>query len=292
MENNGNIVITGITSIHGWPIFSLFRERWGEKVFGVCPPKMAEYFTGDKRIYSCNIEEPLGMKRVFDEVMPSAVIHAGGVCDLDMCEDSPDFAYKVNVMGTRNIIDLAKDSYVLYISSDLVFSGNDTLSAGYIEDCNSDPVSVVGKTYVEAEKEVLKHEYSGVIRLGLPIGPSISGAKGAVDFIVKRLSSLRKMTLFHDEIRSLITTEDVANGVFEFFKKRGKGVFHFGGSEEYSLYDIGTYIVKKFGLSEEYLIKASRLDKENGPPRIGRVTLDSSKFYDFTRFAASPALKL
>lgn len=292
MENNRNIIITGITSIHGWPIFSLFRERLGEKVFGVCPPKMSEYFTGDERIYSCNIEDTSGMKSVFDEVMPSAVIHAGGVCDLDMCEDSPDFAYKVNVIGTRNIIDLAKGSYVLYISSDLVFSGNNTLSSGYIENCNSDSVSVVGRTYAEAEKEVLKHDSSGIIRLGLPIGPSISGTKGAVDFIAKRLSSLRKMTLFHDEIRSLITTEDVARGVFEFFKKRGKGVFHFGGSEEYSLYDIGAYIVKKFDLSAKYLIKASRSDQKNGPPRIGRVTLDSSKFYDFTRFIAAPALEL
>jgi len=281
-----NILITGITSIHGWPIFSFFREKYRDNVYAVCPLKMSEYFEKDEKVFYCDIENYSGLEEIFNTVRPDAVLHAGGVCDLDMCEDSPGFAYDVNVIGARNIVSLSENSYLLYISSDLVFSGNNSFSAtkGYTEFCKTDPVSVVGRTYVEAENEVQKHNFYGIVRVGLPIGPSISGTKGAVDFIAKRLGKKQRMTLFHDEIRSLITTSDLARGIFSFFDKRGQGLFHFGGQQEYSLYDIGEHLVNTHGYHKEYLIRSSRFDEKNGPPRIGRVTLDSSKFYEFTEF--------
>ncbi|MEE8359548.1 MAG: sugar nucleotide-binding protein [Candidatus Omnitrophota bacterium] len=291
MQNSENILITGITSIHGWPIFSAFREKYGERVYGVSPDNMSHFFKNDKKVFFCNMEKLSGMRKIFDRVKPEAVIHAGGVCDLDRCESSPDFAYEINVLGTRNLVDLSKDSYLLYISTDLVFSGNDPLDGGYHESSPCDPVSVVGKTFVDAENEILHHNMSGIIRLGLPIGPSISGTKGPIDFIAKRLSRKNKMTLFHDEIRSLITTTDLAKAVIHFFDKRGEGIFHCGGPQECSLYDIGAYLVKERGYQEEYLIRSSRFDEKNGPPRIGNVALDSTKFYKFTGFALSSALE-
>jgi len=291
MQNSGHILITGITSIHGWPIFSRFREKYGERVYGVAPDNMSHFFKDDKKVFFCNMEKLSKMGKIFDKVKPKAVVHAGGVCDLDRCENSSDFAYKVNVLGTRNIVNLSKESYLLYISTDLVFSGNDPIDCGYSELSPCDPVSVVGRTFVEAENEIQKHEMSGIIRLGLPIGPSISGTKGPIDFIAKRLSKNKKMTLFHDEIRSLITTTDVAKAVINFFDKKGEGIFHCGGPQEYSLYDIGSYLIEERGYQEEYLIRSSRFNEKNGPPRIGKVVLDSTKFYEFTGFTPSNALK-
>jgi len=286
-----SILITGITSIHGWPIFSALREKYKERVYGVAPDNMSHFFKNDKKVFFCNMEKRSKIAKIFDEVKPGAVVHAGGVCDLDRCENAPEFAYEVNVLGTRNIVNLSKNSYLLYISTDLVFSGNDPLDCGYSELSLCDPVSVVGRTFVEAEQEILKHQLSGILRLGLPIGPSISGTKGPIDFIAKRLSRNNKMTLFHDEIRSLITTADVARAVIHFFDKNGVGIFHCGGPQEYSLYDIGAYLVQERGYQEEYLIRSSRFHEKNGPPRIGRVVLDSTKFYEFTGFIPSNALK-
>jgi len=291
MQNSNNILITGITSIHGWPIFSAFREKYGERVYGIAPDITSRFFKNDKKVFFCTMEKFSRVREIFNKVRPKEVVHAAGVCDLDRCEDSPDFTYRVNVLGTRNIVDLSKDSYLLYISTDLVFSGNNPIDRGYSESSLCDPVSVVGRTFLEAENEVLKHKMSGIMRLGLPIGPSISGTKGPIDFIAKRLSKNKKMTLFHDEIRSLITTTDVAEAVLRFFDKKGKGIFHCGGPQEYSLYDIGAHLVRKRGYQEKFLIRSSRFDEKNGPPRIGKTVLDSTKFYEFTGFTPSDALK-
>lgn len=290
MKNSGHILITGITSIHGWPIFSAFREKYGDRVYGVSTENMSHFFKNDKKVFFCHMDKLSKIGEIFDKVKPKAVVHAGGVCDLDRCEGSPDFAYDVNVLGTRNIVNLSKESYLLYISTDLVFSGNGPACYEYSELSLCDPVSVVGRTFVEAEREILKHEMSGIIRLGLPIGPSISGTKGPIDFIAKRLSKNQLMTLFHDEIRSLITTKDLAKGIIHFFDKKGTGIFHYGGPQEYSLYDIGARLVEERGYREKYLIRSSRFDEKNGPPRIGRVVLDSTKFCEFTGFTPSHAL--
>ncbi|MFC1621378.1 sugar nucleotide-binding protein [Candidatus Omnitrophota bacterium] len=291
MQKSDNILITGITSIHGWPIFSAFREKYGERVYGVAPGIKSTCFKNDKKVFFCTMDNFSKMRKIFDRVNPKAVVHAAGVCDLDRCEAAPDFTYQVNVLGTRNIVSLSKNSYLLYISTDLVFSGNDPADSGYSESSLCDPVSVVGKTFVEAENEILQHKMGGIIRLGLPIGPSITGTKGAIDFIAKRLSKNLKMTLFHDEIRSLITTEDVAKATMHFFDKRGRGVFHCGGPQEYSLYDIGAHLVRKRGYQERFLIRSSRFDEKNGPPRIGKVVLDSTKFHKFTGFVSSNGLE-
>jgi hypothetical protein len=52
-----------------------------------------------------------------------------------------------------------------------------------------DPISVVGKTYMLAEKEILKARRCAVFRLGLPMCESIQGKKGAIDLIEGRDSN-------------------------------------------------------------------------------------------------------
>jgi len=297
---SNNILITGITSIHGWPIFSYFQKKLKARVFGICPHKMKRYFKHQENVFFADVENLAELKNVFTKVQPKTVLHAAGVCDLDMCEEMPEFAHKINVLGAKNIAKLSKQAYLMYIGSDLVFSGKHPLANGYTERCHTDPVSVVGKTYVKAEKEILKHKNSAIVRVTLPIGPSITGTKGAVDFIAKRLKAKRKTTLFFDEVRSLITTADLAKGVFKFFNKKGRGIYHLGGSKEYSLYDIGMHVAKTLisehsssaGLSlryytQKYIVPMSHKHEENGPPRVGRISLNSQKFYEFTGFVPS-----
>ena len=110
------ILITGITSIHGWPIFLAFRKEYGDRVYGVSPENMREYFNDEKRIFFCNMEDFSGIKDIFEEVDPGSVIHAGGVCDLDRCESSPYFAYEINVLGTRNLVSLCGGRYFQFRS--------------------------------------------------------------------------------------------------------------------------------------------------------------------------------
>jgi dTDP-4-dehydrorhamnose reductase len=275
--NNSRILVTGITSIHGWPVYRKLKLVVApERLFGIRPPNMN--IPDDKNVASICMTDREELERIRDEFQPTHLLHAAGVCDLDMCEAKPLYAYDINVNGAKNIVSVfSASSYIMYLSADLVFSGNNPSALGYAETEKPDPVSVVGKTYALAEKEIAKAARHSTVRLGLPMGDSIQGEKGAVDFIEGRLKRGLPMSLFHDEYRSCIDCDDLADAIISLFSMEVEGLFHVGGPRAVSLYEIGERILNRGNYRREALKKWSRVDDVNGPPRIGNVHLNSTK---------------
>ena len=271
------ILVTGITSIHGWPVYKKLKSSIHSKqLFGIRPPNMR--IPEDTNVQSICMTDEQELVRIREEFRPTHLLHAAGVCDLDMCEAKPTFAYDINVTGARNIVSVFSSScYIMYLSADLVFSGNDVTALGYSETDKPDPVSVVGKTYLLAEKEIARAARHSIARLGLPMGDSIQGEKGAVDFIEGRLKRGLPMSLFHDEYRSCIGCDDLADAIVSLFSMEVEGVFHVGGPKAVSLYEIGERILNRGNYKPEALRKWARSDDVNGPPRIGNVHLNSTK---------------
>jgi dTDP-4-dehydrorhamnose reductase len=135
----------------------------------------------------------------------------------------------------------------------------------------------VGKTYLLAEQEIAKALRRSIVRIGLPMGDSIQGKKGAVDFIEGRLRRNLPMSLFHDEYRSCIGCDDLAEGVVSLLFMEVEGLYHVGGPHAVSLYEIGERILNRGNYRKEALRKLSRKEDVNGPPRIGNVHLNSGK---------------
>jgi dTDP-4-dehydrorhamnose reductase len=276
-KNTARILITGITSIHGWPLYQRLQSVLPpDRLFGIRPPNMRMPESG--QVASVCMTKMSELVRIRDDFRPTHVLHAAGVCDLDVCEARPQYAHNINANGARSIVSVFSDScYILYMSADLVFSGNHASARGYAETDPPDPVSVVGKTYLLAEKEIAKVPRHAIIRIGLPMGDSIQGKKGAIDFIEGRLKRGLPMSLFHDEYRSCIACEDLADAVVSLFSGEVEGLFHVGGPRAVSLYEIGERILKRGNYRQEALRKWSRAEEVNGPPRIGNVHLDSGK---------------
>jgi dTDP-4-dehydrorhamnose reductase len=271
------IFITGITSIHGWPIYEKLKSFvCPDRLFGIRPPNSR--LPDDRNAASICMTDRAELMRLRDAFQPTHVIHAAGVCDLDICEAKPLYAHSINVEGARNIASIFSAScYILYLSADLVFSGDHPSARGYAETDKPDPVSVVGKTFVLAEKEIAKSPRHAIIRTGLPMGSSLQGKKGALDFIERRLQRGLPMSLFHDEYRSCIHCDDLADAVVSLLCLEAEGLFHIGGPHPVSLYEIGERILKRGRYKREALIKWSRADDSKGPPRIGNVHLNSRK---------------
>jgi len=275
--NNSRILVTGITSIHGWPVYKRLKSIvHGERLFGIRPPNMK--IPNENNVAPVCMTDQSALAQLQYEFQPTHLLHAAGVCDLDACEAKPLYAYDINVIGARNIVSIFSAScYIMYLSADLVFSGNNPSGQGYKETDEPDPVSVVGKTYMLAEKEIAKARRYAVARLGLPMGDSIQGKKGAVDFIEGRLKRGLPMSLFHDEYRSCIGCDDLADAIVSLFFMEVEGLFHIGGPRPISLYEIGERILNRGNYRREALKKWSRTDDVNGPPRIGNVHLNSAK---------------
>jgi dTDP-4-dehydrorhamnose reductase len=277
VPSSSRTLITGVTSIHGWPVYKKLKSLFPQnRLFCIRPPQMK--IPRDDNVTSVCMTDARALAEIRDSFRPTHVLHAAGVCDLDICEERPKYAHDINVLGTKNIVDIfSPDCYLMYLSADLVFSGHTPPENGYSEQDDPDPVSVVGTTYLLAEREIRRAQRHCIVRLGLPMGDSIQGKKGAVDFIEARLKRGLPMSLFHDEFRSCINCDELADIVVELFFKEAQGLFHLGGPQAISLYEIGKRILEKGKYKKEALKKWSRHDDVNGPPRIGNVHLNSAK---------------
>lgn len=277
IQRNWRILITGVTSIHGWPIYNKLKQLVPQKqLLAIRSPKMA--IPRGENIYSLCITDNFEFKKIKDSFNPTHIIHGAGVCDLDACEDRPEWAQSINKGGARNIVDVfGASAYIMFLSSDLVFSGTNPPQNGYSENHKADPVSIVGETLFQAEEEIASAEHNCILRLGLPMGDSLTGTKGPIDFIEKRFKKNLPMTLFYDEVRSFIRCDELAKIALHAFFKQAKGLYHLGGKEPVSLYSLGEKIIEKGNYSKTLLFKLSRHEEVNGPPRIGNVALDSSK---------------
>ncbi|MBD3317127.1 MAG: sugar nucleotide-binding protein, partial [Chitinivibrionales bacterium] len=182
----------------------------------------------------------------------------------------------INAVGTRSIVEVfGESSHITYLSTDLVFSGNSPPVGGYSETDTPDPVSVAGATFVHAENHIRQAPSWTIIRLGLPLGPSVTGDKGAVDWIESRFVRDLPVTLFYDEYRSCISCAEIARITLSALLNGLKGLYHLGGPNSWSLFEVGKRVLSRASYPSHLLTGLRRHQEKEGPPRIGDVSLDS-----------------
>jgi dTDP-4-dehydrorhamnose reductase len=87
-------------------------------------------------------------------VRPDVVVHTAAWTDVDACESDPDRAFRVNALGTRNVVEASRlvSARVCYVSTDYVFDG--TAGRPYTEWDVPNPVSVYGRSKLGGEAEL------------------------------------------------------------------------------------------------------------------------------------------
>ena len=77
-------------------------------------------------INQLDISEFKEAKKQIIAAKPDFIFHLAAETDVDLCEEQPDHAYKVNTLGTENIALICQesDTPLLYISTAGVFPGD------------------------------------------------------------------------------------------------------------------------------------------------------------------------
>ena len=187
-------------------------------------------------------------------------------------------ARRVNVHGVRSLLKLLDRSRIrlVHLSIDLVFSG--TREGDHCESDVTDPVTVYGKTMVEAEQLIMKQFPSAcILRISLPMGVSFNGHAGAIDWIQSRFAAGKPATLYYDEIRTPTYVECLNETMEEVIGSRLRGVFHAGGPRRLSLYQIAQIVNVVGGYDPDLLQGCYRIEAGPVPPRAGNVSMSNRK---------------
>ncbi|MGZ9129096.1 MAG: sugar nucleotide-binding protein [Candidatus Binatia bacterium] len=256
-------LLFGATSILGYGIANLFADT-------VLPfVTRANRAKTIRRWPVLNLEDPAWPATVFEQHQPELFIQCHAVCDVPRCEVAPDWAREVNIVYLQRVLDALPDkTRLVYVSSDHVFGGDGV----YDEDSRPCPISVYGRTRVEAEAMVLARPGSLVIRVGLAIGPSPNGRTGHWDWLRYRIGKNLPVTIVHDEYRSVVWVHDLALRVMRMAESGEAGIRHVSATRVISRIELANHLLTLFGAPASY---ESESRHQRSAPHLGRVELAS-----------------
>ena len=230
-ENALPLLITGIAGVAGYNSFAFFRQKYGPAIRGQRP--VNNWPLSGAGIVGVNLEDTSEIAKVIRRGGFRTILNCGGSCALKSCELDPGMAERVNVTGIDSLLTAMEetDARFVHLSIDLVFSGK---HGGTIrEQRTPDPVTVYGKTMVEAEQLILlRRPSSCVLRISLPMGISFNGHAGAIDWIQSRFAANKPATLYYDEVRTPTYVECLIEAIEQMLVANVNGLFHAGGPQE------------------------------------------------------------
>ena len=270
------LLITGIAGVPGYNALAYFQARYPGQVIGIRQRDNWKMVGPD--IVPCSAEDRDEMARLFDQYAFRSVLDCAGNCALRACELDPELAWRINVEGLKNLLSVigTADVRLVHLSVDMVFGGKP--NGGYLETDPPDPIHVYGKTMLASEQILAQQTPQAcTLRISLPMGVSFNGHAGAIDWIQSRFSKSRPATLYFDEIRTPTYT-DCLNELCEvMLANQLSGVFHAGGPRRLTLYEIAQVINRVGGYDPRHLMGCPRIKAGPIPPRVGDVSMDSSK---------------
>jgi len=204
---------------------------------------------------------------------PSLVIHCAALSRTGACEQDPAWARRTNVDMTKQLADLARDIPFIFLSTDQVFDGS---KGRYVETDQVHPLNVYGQTKAEAERMVLQNPAHAVVRLALTAGTSPTRDRSFVEDMLRAAAQGTKMTLFTDEFRCPIPAGVVARALWELAAQPTAGLYHLGGSERLSRWEIGELLARCYPELRPCIQPGSVADY-HGPPRPPDLSMRSDK---------------
>ncbi|MBA5875293.1 MAG: sugar nucleotide-binding protein [Nitrospira sp. CR1.2] len=220
------------------------------------------------------------VQRVWNRYRPDLVIHCAALSRTGLCEQDPALARRINVEATRSLADLAKDVPFIFLSTDQVFDG---AKGRYAETDAVHPLNVYGHTKTEAEPLVLEHPTHAVVRIALTAGTSPTGDRSFVEDMLRAAAKGTRLTLFTDEFRCPLPAGALVRALWEFGLQRRPGLYHLGGQERLSRWEIGELLAARFPELRSAIQPGSVADY-HGPPRPPDLSMRSDKIQALLSF--------
>jgi len=227
-----------------------------------------------------DLNSKVNFLKCLDEFKPEFVIHTAGLTNIDICEQDPGLAKKVNVDLAVNVCQACKSLGIpmVQISTDNLFSGNESL----VDELHPvNPVNIYGATKAEAEARILDIMDDVLILRtnfygwGPVYKPSFS------DMIINELRKENPITLFTDVFYTPILIAELVGATENLLNLDARGIFNVVGDERLSKFEFGIKLAKKFNLNSN-LIRAGKLkDRKDLANRPFDMSLSNQKTCKF-----------
>jgi FlaA1/EpsC-like NDP-sugar epimerase len=186
-----------------------------------------------------DVRDRLRMKSIFEEFRPQKVFHAAAYKHVPLMEESPYEAVKINIIGTKNIADLALEFHVerfVMVSTDKAVNPTNVMGA----------TKRVAEMYIGCLSEKTKGTKYTITRFG-----NVLGSNGSViPLFKKQIENGGPLTVTHKEItRYFMTIPEACRLVLEAGTMGDGGeIYIFDMGKSVKIFDVAKKMIHLSGL--------------------------------------------
>ncbi|MBU0580934.1 MAG: SDR family oxidoreductase [Candidatus Margulisbacteria bacterium] len=269
------ILITGGTGYAGASLIASFQKSYDIFACYHNSNPLTKILNKDKWI-KLDLASSSNIKKIVKEIKPEVLIHTAAIATINVCDNNPKKAYRINVEGTKKLLEeCAPNTKFIYLSTDLVFDG---IRGNYSEKDIPSPKHYYGETKYFAEQEIQKIDKNWVIlRCALMYGTSPSTHNTFFTNSINKIKNGEAVTFFLDEYRTPLFLNDLSLAIEKIIKNDAKGIFHVGGREKLSRLEFAKIVAEVFSLNKSLIKSAKVADMPNPEKRARDCSLNIDK---------------
>ena len=209
---------------------------------------MAKQYQPDAEIINTDIEEVdvTNLNQVIEfakEKRPDVIFDCAAVTNVGTCEESPEYAYKVNAIGARNLAIAASkvQARILLLSTDDVFNG--IRQVPYHEFDETDPMTGYGRSKLAGENYVKEFAHDHfIIRSNWVFGRGSDA--NFVNQILKAIETKTELYISDDQYGSPTSANALAAFMLKLINTEEYGTYHVTCSGVCNRYEFAKEIVR------------------------------------------------
>ena len=181
----------------------------------------------------------------------AVIINCAAYTNVDKAETETGLAFRVNAEAVGQLGILARKSgpWVLHISTDFVFDGNN--DKPYVETDMSNPINAYGMSKLAGEKLLTESRCRHcIIRLEWTYGRH---GDNFVAKLVNRAKEQKQVKVVDDQVGSPTATTEAAKAICDLLPQRPQGRFHFAADGYTSRFNMAKFIFDKLKMPVEVI---------------------------------------
>lgn len=281
------LLIIGASGVLGSRLYDdTVKKKWDAR---------GTFFSHECKGFFCvDMADKSGVHKIFDSFRPDTVALCGGITDVDLCEEKPGLAEEVNIKGTANVAEKAREyeARLVLVSTDYIFNGD---SGPYSEEDRPSPVNIYGRTKLEAENIVReKMEEYLIVRTAQLYGRDYRGKNFALK-IIKNMHHGKEVYAADDFYSTPTYAEDLSQSIIELIEKGHQGIFNIAGADFLDRYSYVNKIADIFNLKKSLINRVMLNDlnlKAARPPKAGLNVSKAEKILDSSFMTVEKGLNL
>ena len=272
------ILVTGASGLLGANL-ALEAARLGHTVYGTVnsQPLKTSAFT----VLTADLQSEEALDALFRQVRPDWVIHCAAIANLEVCEQQPELAHRVNSVVPGMLAERCREGgarrtpiRLLHVSTDAVFDG---VRGNYAETDEPNPQNVYARTKLAGERAVAAADPEAVVARVNLFGFSPTGRRSLAEFFLYNLIEEKRLKGFTDVFFCPVLVNDIAGLFLRMLEKELAGLYHVFSGDCLSKYDFGVRIAEQFGLDAGLIAPVSVAEGGLAAARSPNLTMLTGK---------------